>query len=205
MPANSIGNPGFDPLGEASGLVPDDAWKRKIYGEGWSTGDTVNLAIGQGFLLTTPLQMCRLAAAVGNGGTLLRPQIVHKVAAIADQPEIPFQPDKVGRLPIIPTTLQSIQEGLLGVTTKPGGTAPHRFVGFPYPVAGKTGTAQNEGELPHSWFIGYLPADKPEIAIAVMIENIGEGSTYAAPLFRQVAEAYYGIEEQTAKTEGRGE
>jgi len=196
---------GSDPLGEPSALVPDDAWKRETYGEGWSTGDTVNLAIGQGFLLTTPLQMCRMVAAVGNGGTLYRPQIVYKVAAIGDQPEISFKADKVGRLPITPATLQAIQEGLLGVTTKPQGTAPHRFVGFPYPVAGKTGTAQNEGELPHSWFIGYLPADNPEIAIAAMIENIGEGTTYAAPLFRQVAAAYYGIEQETQGTEDQGD
>ncbi|MBN1583894.1 MAG: penicillin-binding protein 2 [Anaerolineae bacterium] len=196
---------GSDPLGEPSALVPDDAWKRETYGEGWSTGDTVNLAIGQGFLLTTPLQMCRMVAAVGNGGTLYRPQIVYKVAAIGDQPEVSFKADKVGRLPITPATLQAIQEGLLGVTTKPQGTAPHRFVDFPYPVAGKTGTAQNEGELPHSWFIGYLPADNPEIAIAAMIENIGEGTTYAAPLFRQVAAAYYGIEQETQGTEGQGD
>jgi cell division protein FtsI/penicillin-binding protein 2 len=80
-----------------------------------------------------------------------------------------------------------------GVTTSPIGTATFRFQGFPIKVAGKTGTAQNEGELPHAWFVGYLPADKPEIAIVAMIENIGEGTTYAAPLFRQVAEAYYGI------------
>lgn len=196
---------GADPLGESSGLVPDDAWKRRVYGEGWSTGDTVNLAIGQGFLLTTPLQMCRMVAAVGNGGTLYRPQIIQKVAAIGDQPEILFKADKVGRLPVTPATLQAIQEGLLGVTTKPQGTAPHRFVDFPYPVAGKTGTAQNEGELPHSWFIGYLPADKPEIAIAAMIENIGEGTTFAAPLFRQVAAAYYGIEQEIPEVEGQGD
>ena len=100
---------------------------------------------------------------------------------------------------------KAIEEGLLGVTTKPQGTAPHRFVDFPYAVAGKTGTAQNEGELPHSWFIGYLPADKPEIAIAAMIENIGEGSTYAAPLFRQVAAAYYGIEQEVPEVEGQGD
>jgi penicillin-binding protein 2 len=183
-----------DPLGEASGLVPDDTWKREIYGEGWSAGDTVNLSIGQGFLLTTPLQMCRVAAAVGNGGTVYRPQLVQRISGTDVDPEMTFQPERVGRLPVTPDTLSAIQEGLLGVTTKPHGTAPHRFEGFPYPVAGKTGTAQNEGELPHSWFVGYLPADEPEIAIVAMIENIGEGSTFAAPLFRQVAEAYYGIE-----------
>ena len=72
--------PVWDPLGEASGLVPDDAWKRRVLDEGWATGDNVNLAIGQGFLLVTPLQMCRMVAAVANGGTLFRPQIVGRVA-----------------------------------------------------------------------------------------------------------------------------
>jgi penicillin-binding protein 2 len=195
----------LDPLAEASGLVPDDAWKRQTLGEGWATGDTVNLAIGQGFLLTTPLQMCRLVAAVGNGGTLYRPQIVWKVAAVGEEPEIVFEPDKVGRLPITPPTLDAIRKGMEGATTSPRGTATHRFVGFPYPVAGKTGTAQNVGELPHSWFIGYLPADQPEIAIVAMLENMGEGSTYAAPLFRQVAAAYYGIEEEVPEVEGQGD
>jgi penicillin-binding protein 2 len=195
----------WDPLGEASGLVPDDTWKRTVYGEGWSTGDTVNLAIGQGFLLTTPLQMCRLTAAVANGGTLYRPQIVQRVAATGDEPEVVFEPDRVGRLPLTAATLDAIRKGLEGVTTSPRGTATHRFVDFAYPVAGKTGTAQNEGELPHAWFVGYLPADDPEIAIVAMIENIGEGSSFAAPLFREVAAAYYGIDESAPEVEGQGD
>jgi penicillin-binding protein 2 len=186
----------WDPLGEASGLVPDDTWKRQTLGEGWSTGDNVNLAIGQGFLLVTPLQMTRMIAAIANGGTLYRPQIVSRIAGTDKEPEITLQAERVGRLPITADTLAAIRQGLEGVTTSPQGTATHRFTGFPIPVAGKTGTAQNEGELPHSWFIGYLPADKPEIAIVAMLENIGEGSTYAAPLFRQVAAAYYGLEEE---------
>ena len=195
----------WDPLGEAGGLVPSDAWKRQVYGDGWSTGDTVNLAIGQGFLLVTPLQMARMIAAVANGGTLYRPQIVSKVASAADQPEIVFEPDRVGRLPLTDATLQAIRTGLEGVTTSPRGTATHRFVDFPYAVAGKTGTAQNEGELPHAWFVGYLPAGDPEIAIVAMLENIGEGSTYAAPLFRLVAAAYYGVEQEILEVEGQGD
>ncbi len=189
---------GHDPLGEAGGLVPDDAWKRRVYGEGWAVGDTVNLAIGQGFLLTTPIQMCRLIAAIANGGILYRPQVVYKVAATEGHPEVIFRPERVGRIPITKSTLEAIRQGLIGATTDPRGTATHRFKNFAYKVAGKTGTAQNPGELPHAWFIGYLPADDPEIAIAVVLENIGEGSAYAAPLFRQVAAAYYGIEEQSA-------
>jgi penicillin-binding protein 2 len=186
-----------DPLAEASGLIPNDTWKRETLGEGWSTGDNVNLGIGQGFVLVTPLQMARMVAAVANGGTLYRPQLVDKIAASDKEAEITFVPEKVGRLPVTEATLAAIRQGLEGVTTSPIGTATFRFQGFPIPVAGKTGTAQNEGELPHAWFVGYLPADKPEIAIVTMIENVGEGSTFAAPLFRQVAAAYYGIEQPT--------
>jgi penicillin-binding protein 2 len=201
-----------DPLGEAGGLVPDDAWKRETLDEGWATGDNVNLAIGQGFLLTTPLQMCRMVAAVANGGTLYRPQIVSRVAGSDREPETAFEAERVGRLPITESSLQAIRQGMLGATTSPRGTATHRFVGFPIPVAGKTGTAQNEGELPHSWFVGYLPAgespvgDSPEIAIVAMIENSGEGSVHAAPLFRQVAALYFGLEEdQAPEVEGQGD
>jgi penicillin-binding protein 2 len=195
----------WDPLGEAAGLVPDDAWKRSVYGEGWSAGDNVNLSIGQGFLLTTPLQMCRLTAAVANGGTLYRPQVVQRIGSNETEPEIQYQADAIGRLPITEGTLEAIRKGMKGATTSPRGTATHRFVGFSVPVAGKTGTAQNVGELPHSWFVGYLPADEPEIAIVAMIENSGEGSQFAAPLFRQVAALYYGLEDKAPQVEGQGD
>jgi penicillin-binding protein 2 len=195
----------WDPMGEAAGLVPDNAWKRNVYNEGWSTGDNVNLSIGQGFLLTTPLQMCRLTAAIANGGTLYRPQIVQRIGGNDTEPEITFEADQIGRIPVQPATLNAIKLGMEGATTSPRGTATHRFVGFPIPVAGKTGTAQNEGELPHAWFIGYLPADDPEIAIVVMIENSGEGSEFAAPLFRQVAALYYGIDDKVPEVQGQGD
>jgi penicillin-binding protein 2 len=195
----------WDPLGEAPGLVPDDEWKRNVYNEPWTTGDNVNLSIGQGFLLTTPLQMCRLTAAIANGGTLYRPQIVQRIGSNEIEPEIKYQADPIGRLPIKPETLDAIGRGMEGATTSPRGTATHRFVGFPIAVAGKTGTAQNEGELPHAWFIGYLPAEEPEIAIVAMVENSGEGSEFAAPLFRQVAALYYGIEDQVPEIQGEGD
>jgi penicillin-binding protein 2 len=195
----------WDPLGEAPGLVPDDTWKRQRFNEGWATGDNVNLAIGQGFLLTTPLQMCRMTAALANGGTLYRPQIVSRVGASAGEPEVSFQAERVGRLPITEGTLQAIREGMLGATTSPRGTATHRFVNFPISVAGKTGTARSEGELPHAWFVGYLPAENPEIAIVAMVEHSGEGSTFAAPIFRQVAALYYGLEDEAPVVQGQGD
>jgi penicillin-binding protein 2 len=181
---------------EEGGLVPDPSWKVSAIGEVWWVGDTVNLAIGQGYLLVTPLQIARMIAAVGNGGTLYRPYVIRSLGPAGDiLPEEVTTPEVVGTLPVNPQNLQAIQEALLGVTTKSIGTAPHRFSGLSIPVAGKTGTAEVGGPdtMPHSWFAAYAPADDPEIAIAVIVENAGEGTTVAAPLTRQVIEAYYGL------------
>jgi penicillin-binding protein 2 len=195
--AFGFGEPtGIEGILEEGGLVPDPSWKVSAIGEVWWVGDTVNLAIGQGYLLVTPLQIARMIAAVGNGGTLYRPYVIRSFGPAGDTiPEQMFTPEIVGTLPVSPQNLQAIQEALLGVTTKSIGTAPHRFTGLSIPVAGKTGTAEVGGPdtMPHSWFASYAPADDPEIAIAVIVENAGEGTTVAAPLTRQVVEAYYGL------------
>jgi penicillin-binding protein 2 len=191
---------GLEGLVEDGGLVPDPAWKANALGEAWWVGDTVNLAIGQGYLLVTPLQMARMLAAVANGGTLYRPYVIERLGpgvltGGGNIPEQVTQPQVVGELPISPEHLAAIQQALLGVTTSPIGTAPHRFAGLSIPVAGKTGTAEvgEPDTVPHSWFAAYAPAGAPEIAVAVLVENAGEGSTVAAPLARQVIEAYYGL------------
>lgn len=187
---------GLETLSEAAGLVPDPDWKWTTYQEHWGTGDTVNLAIGQGFLLVTPLQIARMMAAIANGGTLYRPYLVERIAGDGQHPEQVTHPRAVGQLPVSAEHLVTIQQALLGVTTDPEiGTATHRFRGLEIPVAGKTGTAQSaqEGALPHSWFAGYFPADDPELAVVVIAENAGEGSTVAAPMFRQIVEGYYGL------------
>jgi len=187
---------GLGVLREDAGLVPDPDWKANNIGESWWVGDTVNLAIGQGYLLVTPIQVARMVAAVANGGTLYRTYIIDHISPAEEgQPEEVAQPQAVGSLPVTAEHLAAIQEALLGVTTKPIGTAPHRFAGLSIPVAGKTGTAEVGGPetTPHSWFAAYAPADAPEIAIAVIVERAGEGSTVAAPLTRQVVEAYFGL------------
>jgi len=187
---------GLEGVFEESGLMPDPDWKTNVVGETWWVGDTVNLAIGQGYLLVTPLQVARMMAAVANGGTLYRPYVVERIGPAGDvEPEQVTNPQPVGTLPVSAAHLAAIQEALLGVTTNPIGTAPHRFTGLSIPVAGKTGTAEVGGPdtVPHSWFAAYAPADSPEIAIAVIVENAGEGSSVAAPLARQVVEAYYGL------------
>jgi penicillin-binding protein 2 len=180
-------------VNEDAGLVPDSDWKVNTVGEVWWVGDTINLSIGQGYLLVNPLQVARMVAAVGNGGTLYRPYVIQQIGSQGDAERT--SPQVVGTLPVSPEHLSAIQEALAGVTTRAIGTAPHRFAGLSIPVAGKTGTAEVGGpaSIPHSWFAAYAPADDPEIAIAVIVERAGEGSTVAAPITRQVVEAYYGL------------
>lgn len=178
---------------EEMGLVPDGAWKMETKGEGWSPGDTVNLSIGQGELKVTPLQAARLYAAIGNGGTLYQPQVVERIAADVAKPERTFEPIVAGQLPITPENLAVMQDSLYKVTSASYGTAYKPFKGLIVPVAGKTGTAESGQDLPHAWFAGFAPAQNPEIAIAVIVQNSGEGSVYAAPLFRRVVEAYFQV------------
>lgn len=179
---------------ENPGLVPDPAWKIQAKGEGWAPGDSVNLAIGQSELLVSPLQIAVMMAAVGNGGTLYRPQVVEMIASDPNRPDWRLEPVVTGQLPVSAENLAVIQESLHRVTSTAEGTAYLPFKGLDLALAGKTGTAESGQEDPHAWFAGYVPADDPEIAIAVVVEHAGEGATYAAPLFRAVVEAYYGIE-----------
>lgn len=187
---------GLRGLVEEAGLVPSPSWKEEALGELWYPGDTINLAIGQGYLRVTPLQVARMMGAVANGGILYRPFVVERVEGNEEHPEEVTASEAVGNLPISPDHLRALQEGLLGVTADTTiGTASHRFAGLDIPVAGKTGTAEagRRDAEPHSWFAAYAPADDPEIALVVVAENAGEGSTVAAPLARQVVEAYFGV------------
>ncbi|MBN1487701.1 MAG: penicillin-binding protein 2 [Anaerolineae bacterium] len=185
---------GLQELPESEGLVPDPEWKQMTYNEAWAAGDAVNLAIGQGYLLVTPLQIARMVAAVANGGTLYRPYLVGRIDEGSGYPEQLTQPQATGQLPLSASNLSTIQSAMLNVTSSYQGTATGRFVGLGIPVAGKTGTAQtSEGQEPHSWFAGYFPADDPEIAMVVLVENGGEGPSVAAPMFRQMVESYYDL------------
>jgi penicillin-binding protein 2 len=182
-------------VAEARGLMPDPAWKVENIGEDWLPGDSVNMGIGQGYVLVTPLQIAQMMAAVRNGGTLLRPQLVHHIAPPGGEPSFQMEPIVNGRLPVTPEQLAQIQEALRGVTTLPKGTARHIFPNFEIPVAGKTGTAEDPAQgVPHAWFAGYTEAnrpDKPDVVIVVVLENTGEGSDFAAPIFRRLAEIYF--------------
>jgi penicillin-binding protein 2 len=198
-PATGIGQ-----VAEADGVIPDPEWKLSVVGEEWVIGDSVNMATGQGFVLSTPLQIARMTAAVANGGTLYRPNLVLSISPPGGPATYSFSPEAVGRLPTSPENLEVIRQSMRNVTRRQteagvytGGTAWEAFRGLALPIAGKTGTAEDPGSLlglPHSWFSGYtLKADPalPDIVVTVMIENIGEGSEYAAPIFRRVIESYF--------------
>ncbi len=182
-----LGSPtGIVGLDEAPGQIPDPE----------SPVDAVNMAIGQGDVLVTPLQVANFAAAVGNGGTLYRPQVIEKVTASGETPVLKFKPEAVAKLPLAPEALEVLQQAMIGVirNSKPQGTAFHVFTGLDVPLAGKTGTAQSPNGAPHAWFAGYTDAerpDKPDIAGVVLIENVGEGSDFAAPVFRRILELYF--------------
>jgi penicillin-binding protein 2 len=157
--------------------------------------EAVNQAIGQGPMLVTPLQVAQFIAAIGNGGTIHQPQIIERIESPAGEILQEFEPSEAGELPVSEETLAAVQEAMDMVVNDTRGTAYRRFVNFPIPVAGKTGTAETGGGRdPHAWFAGYTYAEqegKPDLAIVVLAENIGEGSDYAAPIFKRILEIYY--------------
>ena len=156
----------------------------------------VNMSIGQGDVLVTPLQVATFTAALANGGTLYRPQLVEKVEPVDGGAATQiFKPEARGTLPVQSFRLDFIKDAMIDVVKDPRGTAYFRLRGLQIPVAGKTGTAESGSGLPHAWFAGYTLASEntglPDIAIAVILENIGEGSDYAAPVFKRIVETYY--------------
>jgi len=185
---------GLKALQDAAGLIPDPDWKAKNYSgaeQQWLPRDAVNMSTGQGDVLVTPLQMARLAAAVGNGGTLYRPRLVRRAGSLMGDDMEEFPPEVVGHLPVSAANLAVVRRAMEGVVT--GGSAMRAFIGATVRMAGKSGTAEAPPYEPHAWFVGYAPADDPQVAVAVVLEHGGEGGRNSAPLFRQVVEAYLGL------------
>jgi penicillin-binding protein 2 len=157
--------------------------------------DAVNQAIGQGDVQVTPLQVANFIAAIANGGTLYRPQLIEKIQPVEGDPVVVFKPEARGTLQLNEANLLSLQEAMIMVTQNSRGTANFNMRGIDYKVAGKTGTAESGNGLSHAWFAGYTMnaanTKKPDIAIVVLVENRGEGSDWAVPIFRAMVEAYY--------------
>ncbi len=211
---------GVDLPNEADGRVPDRAWCREIWkatkdddiptcgtkdGPIWLPGFSVNMAIGQGDVIATPLQMAVTYAAIANGGTVWRPQIGAALARTNEtgdlQIEEAFDDRKVDTLPLDATEIGVIRDGLELVIAGSEGTARGAFAGFPlseFPLAGKTGTAElGESELNDAWFVAYGPSDAPRYVVSVYVEKAGHGGESAAPIARQILEGIFGIDKET--------
>lgn len=188
--ACGLGAPlGLDLANEAGGLIPTRAFYDQRYGrKKWSTGVLLNLSIGQGEILVTPLQMASFIAAVANGGTIYRPHLVREICSPAGK-TLPIKPEIVGHLPLSANNLKVIKRALRAVIHHPQGTGRLAAIAGVV-VAGKTGTAQNPHGEDHAWFMGFAPLDNPQIAVAVLVEHGGHGGAAAAPIAGKVIGAY---------------
>ena len=209
--AFGLGSPTNIPyLPEAGGTVPDLAWKADVIGDGWSTGDAINLAIGQGFLQATPLQMANVYATIANGGTLLEPFIVEYTQVPGGPATRVGERKEVGQLPLDAAQIGQIQSALRDQTSnaQERGSARVFGPGYPFAIAGKTGTSETQStrnSQPHSWFAAFGPwestASVPTLASVVMIETIGEGGKFAAPATKAIYD-YYVTTDLSEQTEG---
>jgi penicillin-binding protein 2 len=196
---------GIDLAGEIAGVRPSRDWKRRRFNQEWFPGDTVNIGIGQGFWVTTPLQMAQATAMLANGGLRHRLHLVRASQSGFNAPKVP-EPQPPGQQVIKDdANLAAVREGLVAVMHGPTGSGRASAVGATYLIAGKSGTAQRTSrkglermdpkKLPYhlrhqAWFIAYAPADKPSIAVAVLVEHGGSGSGAAAPVARRILDAW---------------
>lgn len=190
--AFGLGQPtGIMGIEEEAGVVPDPEWKERAMGEPWYSGDSVNMSIGQGFLLVTPLQLANMYSALADGAVLRRPLLVKKISAGPDAPEQIFAAEEIRRLPISQSTLDVIHNGMTKVVADPGGSAYGTFVGMKVPFAGKSGTAEDLSQgADHVWFAAYAPRENPKAVAVVVLDEGKSGSVEAGPMVRKVIESY---------------
>jgi penicillin-binding protein 2 len=213
---------GIDLPEEAPGFVPSRAWRDRQYrkfsrcvdrtdptpveislGEcgwqdrPWSTGDNVNLSVGQGDLAANPLQMAVAYAAIANGGKVLRPRLGQRIENSAGQAEQNVEAPTARRLKVPAEYRQAILEGLRGAASAPGGTSTGVFQGFPIPIAGKTGTAEKGlGRADQSWYVALAPWPDPKYVVAVTDEAGGFGADTAAPMARLILAELFNVGEK---------
>lgn len=198
----------FPLQGEKSGLIPTRQWKKKRFGSSWYDGETVIAAIGQGYVLATPLQLAVMTAAVANGGKVLQPRVVKRIEDWQGKTLWQARPEVRNTVKLEPRHLQAVQRGLAAVVNELGGTGwACRLKSVR--VAGKTGTSQvvrrkedeeekEQEKIPyrfrdHALFVSYAPVEDPVLAVAVVVEHGEHGSTAAAPITRKVYEAYFNL------------
>ncbi len=203
--AFGFGHPtGIDVPSENSGVVPDAKWKEEHfkpteadpYANYWLPGDMVNMAIGQGNVAVTPLQMAAAYSAIANGGTVYRPHVALRIQTSGGDVVRTIRPVANGTLPFNDRQLSFIRQSLEGVVSQPDGTAAFAFRGFPFgqvSVAGKTGTAEVAPFVPYSWFAAMSPVAHPKYVVVALVEQGGHGSQTAAPVVRRILEGLYGL------------
>jgi penicillin-binding protein 2 len=189
--------PGLGLGDEAKGNLPNPQPRRKGQ-PGWSAGNTVVASIGQGAVVTSPMQLLLMVSAIANGGTIYRPWVVKKIVSLSGETLEEYEPEAIRQIPVKPETLAFVRHAMLGVVD--GGTgARSRVPGLP--IAGKTGTAQvvKKSEAKgqpalkdHAWFVSFAPVDNPQIAVVVLVEHGGFGGFVAAPIAKQIYEAALG-------------
>jgi penicillin-binding protein 2 len=166
---------------ESAGLIPDPAWKRRVYRDGWWPGDSANMAIGQGAVNVTPLQAAVMVSAIANGGRVLVPRLVDDKTGTRIRKQSVWKPQHQ----------EVVRQGLRKVVT--GGTAT--VVDLPgIAIAGKTGSAESGKRKTHSWFVCYGPTNHPTVAVVVFAEAAGHGGAIAAPIARTILEHHFGIQ-----------
>jgi penicillin-binding protein 2 len=217
---------GIDLPGERAGVVPGREWRQGFwlryrdgyceraeraqpgslerdllidlcrFGGIWRGGDAVNMSIGQGDVLTTPLQVLASYQAIANDGVLLRPTVGRELRSADGSLVRTIEPEVLSVLSLSSTEIRAIQRGLERTVMEPGGTAVGAFRGFPLgdiPVAGKTGTAERKPRVPYAWFAAYAPADDPRYVVVVSVEEGGGGSQTAAPIARRILEHLFDV------------
>jgi penicillin-binding protein 2 len=195
---------GIDMPGELAGLVPTPAWRRKTYSSAidklWKPGNSINLAIGQGDFLATPLQVAVNYAAIANGGYLVTPHLGVKVTASDGSLVERLTSPPPRSLGIAAGTISVVRNALRLAASTPQGTSYPVFGNYPIPVAGKTGTAQVAGKGDYAWYASFAPANDPKYVVVVMIEQGGHGGSAAAPAARMIYDALF--DTHTGKVSG---
>lgn len=195
-------NPNIDIPNASAGLIPTPAWRNRVYqshknpyiDRPWNQGDNVNLAVGQGDVMVTPLQLARAYAALANGGTLVKPHLGARIVNVNGKTVERIKPPPTRHLHISQETRSVILGGLERAAMEPGGTSYPVMGGFPFPVAGKTGTAERgTGQEDQSWYSVVAPYDNPQIVVTVTVEHGGFGVESAAPIARSILEHYFHI------------
>src|SRR5512133_3142567 len=210
--------PGIDVPDATSGLIPTPAWRNRVYrshsnpfiDRPWTQGDNVNLAVGQGDVQVTPLQLARAYAALANGGTVVSPHVGGRIVNVDGKTVKVIKPPPARHLQISNETRNVILGGMHRAADEAGGTSDAVMGSFPIPVAGKTGTAQRNGQQDQSWYGVIAPYNNPQIVVTVTVERGGFGVESAAPIARDILERYFnlhpagGVDTAAARAAGPG-